>query len=171
MGLYFENHTNRTVYVAYAYPNFGCGPVNYAKIGWYPIEPGRRRLVWNGYAGGNTFYYYAEDGFGRAWTGRFFTDLPRQTFHWCWNARCATCRYLGMRGVAVPILYYDFTIRLVVSGFQRKPTSGATRYALPTGKKAIVALRQTPKLGKTIKRGKGKPITTGRVSLFRKKGK
>lgn len=60
MGLNFRNSTSETIFVAYAYPDFSCSPVNYATIGWYRIEPGQSRQVWSGYAGGNTFFYYAE---------------------------------------------------------------------------------------------------------------
>lgn len=56
MGLRFRNSTSETVFVAYAYPNFNCTPINYATIGYYRIEPGQTREVWRGHAGGNTFF-------------------------------------------------------------------------------------------------------------------
>ncbi|RKD24611.1 hypothetical protein BEP19_09560 [Ammoniphilus oxalaticus] len=164
MGLYFQNSTNRTVYVTYGYPNRGCGPVNYAKIGWYAIAPGQRRLLWSGYAGGNTFYYYAEDGVGRTWSGVYFTDVSNQAFHWCWDTRCASCRSVGMRPVSVPFFYSDYTVNLISSSSQRRSKAGNIRYVLPSAKGVRVQAKKIPLLAKK-RRGKGKPVSVRRVSL------
>lgn len=69
MGLNFRNSTNAAIFVVFAYPDFSCTPVNYSKTGWYRVNPGQTVQLWSGYAGGNTFFYYAEDDFGREWRG------------------------------------------------------------------------------------------------------
>ncbi|MFS0573198.1 DUF1036 domain-containing protein [Brevibacillus sp. 179-C8.2 HS] len=131
MGLYFRNNTNSTVFVAYAYENFSCSPVNYAKRGWYRIEPGQTRLVRSGHVGGRTYYYYAEGG-GRRWAGNNFTQVPRTSFHWCWNRGCTTCRNLGFRRFFIGALNFNFTITLTTSTSQVNARTGDTLIVLPT---------------------------------------
>ncbi|TKH45947.1 DUF1036 domain-containing protein [Paenibacillus sp. FSL R10-2782] len=161
MGLNFRNSTNAPIYVAYAYPNFSCSPVNYAKIGWYRVDPGQTREVWKGYAGGNTFYYYAESSFGRTWSGSYYTQIPNQAFHWCWNVGCTTCRNLGMRRIPVSSIYANYTIDLVTSTSQRATQSDNVRTALPSkqSKEESLVVR-TPKAAKKVKQGT--PITLNR---------
>ncbi|WP_431091349.1 DUF1036 domain-containing protein [Paenibacillus sp. 8b26] len=164
MGLNFRNSTNAAIYVVYAYPNFSCSPVNYAKIGWYRVDPGQTREVWNGYAGGNTFYYYAESSFGRTWAGTYFTQIPEQSFHWCWNVGCTTCRNLGLRRVPVSVIYANYTINLITSTSQSSTESNNVRTALPTKQKAGESLVvRIPKTAKKLK--KGAPVTLNRRSF------
>ncbi|WP_229696122.1 DUF1036 domain-containing protein [Paenibacillus albidus] len=167
MGLNFRNSTNATVFVAYAYPNFNCSPVNYAKIGWYRIEPGQTREVWSGFAGGNTFFYYAESSFGRTWPGAYFTQLPTQAFHWCWNTGCTTCRNLGMRRIQVGSTIANYTVVLITSSSQRQSGLSHLRTELPTSRKAgRPLLRRVPK--RAGKMAKGRAVSQRRVSLPRK---
>ncbi|MDP4096330.1 DUF1036 domain-containing protein [Paenibacillus sp. P96] len=133
MGLNFRNSTNSPVYVAYAYPNLGCRPVTFRKVGWYRIEPGQTRQVWIGYAGGNTFYYYAENDSGQEWSGSFPTEVPLQAFSWCWNTGCTTCRNVGFRELYVSLLNANYTINLISSSSQRTPNARNIRSTLPTG--------------------------------------
>ena len=164
MGFNFRNSTSSPVYIAFGYPNSGCGPVNYAKIGWYRVDPGQTRQVRSGYVGNQTFYYYAEDAFGRRWSGPYFTDLPQQAFHWCWNTGCTTCRYLGMRSVSVPLFYFDYTVNLISTSSKGKIISRYVRNALPSKRGAISSIKKTPvNLPKKVV--KGKQILKNRVSL------
>lgn len=149
MGLFFRNNTNRTVYVAYGYLNFDCGPVTYAKRGWYRIDPGQTRLVRRGYVGGRTYYFYAEDAFGRRWSGAYFTDVPQQAFNWCWNTGCTTCRNVGFRRFRVGALRYNYTITLSAgtsrSTSKTKSKSAAGRVELPTRGQTDQLVRKVPK--------------------------
>ncbi len=76
MGVNFRNSTNAAIFLVFAYPDFSCTPVNYSKAGWFRVNPGQTIQVWSGFAGGNTFFYYAEDDFGRTWRGSYFTQVP-----------------------------------------------------------------------------------------------
>lgn len=165
MGLNFRNTTGATVYVAYAYLNFNCRPVTYAKIGWYRVDPGQTVQVWSGFAGGHTFFYYAEDLFGRVWSGSYFTQVPRTGFHWCWDTRCATCRTVGMRRIYVDLFNADFTINLISSTSKGVSKLRNVHNALPTKRhtgKPIV--RKTP-VSLPRRRIKGKPLLANRVRL------
>ena len=60
MGLYFQNGTGDTVWVAYAYNAPGCeGGVNWAKKGWYGIAPGGTAKVLTGWAGPGKYFFFA----------------------------------------------------------------------------------------------------------------
>lgn len=164
MGFNFRNNTNSTVYIAYAYQNSNCRPVTYAKIGWYRVEPGQTRQVWSGYAGGRTFYYFAEDVFGRTWNGPYFTQIPNQAFHWCWNTGCSTCRNLGFRRIDVPVFYADYTINLLLTSSQGKSKSGNILTALPSKLKKVKPLLIKP-MALPSKRKRGKPILSNHMAL------
>ncbi|MEC4566028.1 DUF1036 domain-containing protein [Paenibacillus sp. CMAA1739] len=164
MGLNFRNSTNAAIYIAYAYPNSSCSPVNYAKIGWYRVDPGQTIEVWSGYAGGNTFYYYAESSFGRTWSGSYFTQLPSQAFHWCWNVGCTTCRNLGMRRIPISSIYANYTINLITSTSQSAPQAGNTRLALPSKQSTKDSLIvRIPRKAKKLKQGK--PLSSKRIAV------
>ncbi|AJS60623.1 DUF1036 domain-containing protein [Paenibacillus sp. IHBB 10380] len=165
MSLYFRNSTNASVYVAYAYQDSSCRPVTYTKIGWYRVDPGQTRLVWNGYVGGRTFFYYAEDAFRRQWSGSYFTQLPNQAFQWCWNTGCTTCRNLGFSRIDISVIYANFTINLTTSSSQGVAKSGNIHTALPTKSiKGKPVLRRTPKVMPSNLE-KGKPILVNRIIL------
>ncbi|MDR6778446.1 hypothetical protein J2W98_002723 [Paenibacillus peoriae] len=155
MGLNFRNSTNAAIFVVFAYPDFSCTPVNYSKAGWYRVNPGQTIQVWSGFAGGNTFFYYAEDDFGREWRGTYFTQVPENAFNWCWDTGCTTCRSVGLRRIAVSPFVLDYTINFVTSSSQRKPASSTLRMTLPskaTQEKPI--LRRVPTTPKRLKQGK-----------------
>lgn len=163
MGLNFRNSTNAAIFVAYAYPDFSCSPVNYSKAGWFRVNPGQTIQVWSGFAGGNTFFYYAEDHFGREWRGSYFTQIPQQAFNWCWDTGCTTCRNLGLRRVTVGPFVLNHTIDFITSGSQRKPTSGNLRTTLPTRtKEEQPILRRVPATPKRLKQGK--PLLQKRIA-------
>lgn len=112
MGLYFHNSTASTKWVVFAYYAPNCAGVTYAKKGWYQIVPGATAYVWSGWAGSDTFYYYAEDG--GTYSGPYFTQVPYVAFDWCWNTGQVGARNLGFRKIG-PIAWYirDYTINLV----------------------------------------------------------
>jgi hypothetical protein len=113
MGLYFQNQTNLPVWVCFAYYRPGCeGGVDWDKKGWYEVSPGQTVKVWSGWAGNNTFLFYAEDGAGGVWEGPFPTFVPWNAFDWCWNTASNDGRTLGFRNFSVSWEYMDYTIQL-----------------------------------------------------------
>ena len=62
MGLYFQNGTQDTLYLAYAYHAPGCeGGTDWAKKGWYGIAPGGTAKVLSGWAGPGKYFVFAEN--------------------------------------------------------------------------------------------------------------
>ena len=113
MGLYFHNKTGATIWVAYAHHNPDCeGSSKWEKKGWYKATPGKTVKVWSGWAGGNKFFFYAEDHAGHVWAGPFTTHLPWTAFSWCWNTGSTNSRVLGLRKIIASNM--DYTITLVV---------------------------------------------------------
>lgn len=112
MGVNFRNSTNAAIFLVFSYPDFSCTPVNYSKAGWFRVNPGQTIQVWSGFAGGNTFFYYAEDDFGRTWRGSYFTQVPENAFDWCWDTGCTTCRNVGLRRIAVSPFVLNYNYRL-----------------------------------------------------------
>ena len=113
MGLYFRNKTNSTVWVVYAFHTPGCeGGVNWTKKGWYKISPGATAKVWTGWAGGNKFFYYAEDASGRKWAGPYVTFASHNAFEWCWNTASTNGKNVGMRKIEASNM--DYTINLIL---------------------------------------------------------
>ena len=114
MGLYFKNNTNEKLWVAYAYHSPGCeGGVDWAKKGWYGINPGGTVKVYSGWVGGDKFFFFAEaDDLSPSWAGRFFTPLPWNAFDWCWNTGSTNARTLGLRKLEIPWQYMDWTVGL-----------------------------------------------------------
>ena len=112
MGLYFQNGTANTVFVASAYNAPGCeGGVNWAKKGWYGIAPGGTAKVLSGWAGPGKYFFYAESNSSR-WSGPFFTPLPSRAFDWCWNTGSTDSRNLGLAKIEVGWGILDHTVRL-----------------------------------------------------------
>jgi uncharacterized protein DUF1036 len=119
MGLYFHNKTGSPVWVVYAHHAPDCeGSAKWSKKGWYKIFPGNTAKVWSGWAGGEKFFYFAEDEAGHSWAGEFFTQVPSNAFEWCWDTSSTTSRTLGLRKQVVvdafPPSVQDHTINLVV---------------------------------------------------------
>lgn len=116
MGLYFRNSTNATIWVAYARHSPGCeGGVDWAKKGWYEIGPGSTAKVWSGWAGGEKFFFFAEDNAGHVWAGDFFTPVPWDAFDWCWNTGSTASRDVGFRKIdTISWEIMDYTIPIVV---------------------------------------------------------
>lgn len=89
MGLEFQNYYAKTLYVAFIYGDKDCG-VKFRKQGWWAVNPGQTRTVWNvnlqtvnRYA-----YFFAEefkDGGGATWTGseQRFYRVPNVEFNQC----------------------------------------------------------------------------------------
>lgn len=98
MGLYFKNATVSPVWVIYGYERPGCeGGVDWAKKGWYQINPASTAKVWSGWVGGNCWMYYAEDDFGHSWAGAYNAFVPWTNFDWCWNTSSTSGKTVGMR--------------------------------------------------------------------------
>jgi uncharacterized membrane protein len=114
MGLYFQNKTGETLFVAYAYHHPGCeGGVDWAKKGWYQIAPGGTAKVLSGWVGGSKFFYFAEAADrSPAWSGPFFTQLPVNAFDWCWLTGSTSSRNLGLRKLEIAVQYQDWTVGL-----------------------------------------------------------
>ncbi|MEW9673474.1 DUF1036 domain-containing protein [Ammoniphilus sp. 3BR4] len=159
MGLIFRNRTNSTVDVAYAYYESNCrskGGVTYIKTGWFPVGPGRSRQVWSGWAGGRTFFFYAESVKGVTWGGNYFTQVPDDPFRWCWNTGCSTCTNVGFGRVDVGTFDFNQYIDLTAIRSQAKPKSGNILVAVPTKLKEV-----KPKWGKIrmpLKLKNGNPV-------------
>lgn len=159
MTLYFRNRTPNLVYVAIGYPNQGCSPINYAKRGWYAIQPGGRAAVYGGRASGKSFYWYAYDRVGNVWDGQYFTDVRSTVFDWCWNTGCSTCRSVGFREISFLDYFLapaDRTIDLVLSSSQRRSKSRNIHIALPTKRKLKYRKYTHGIINKTKRQGKRK---------------
>lgn len=113
MGLYFQNTTGTPVYVAYAYHSPGCDGSEWAKKGWYRIDPGGTAKVLTGWAGPGKYFFFAEsEDRTRSWSGPFFTPLPSRAFDWCWNTGSTDSRTLGLAKIEVGWGIQDHTVRL-----------------------------------------------------------
>lgn len=168
MGLYFRNTTGFTLYVAFAYPDFGCSPVNYSKAGWYRLVPGQTVEVWSGFAGGTTFYYYAENSsVTRVWSGSYYTDVPNQAFDWCWDTGCTTCRNVGFRRFRVPLTSLNHIVTLATSSSQGR-SNPRTTIALPTKASKGRPILRRKISHQPLRRVKGKVRLANRRSLPRK---
>jgi hypothetical protein len=74
------------------------------KKGWYQVLPGNTVKVWSGWAGGEKFFYFAEDDVGHTWgngDSDFFTRVPENAFEWCWDTGSSASRTVGLRKVVV----------------------------------------------------------------------
>ncbi|MED0962362.1 hypothetical protein CN285_27305 [Bacillus cereus] len=106
-SLYFHNKTNATLWVVYADYEPNCeGLVQWKKHGWYKVDPGKKVKVtmnvlnvsWDGIPLMNhEFLYYAEDDIGHVWSGECFTQIPDNSFHWCWNTGSTNSKTLGLQ--------------------------------------------------------------------------
>jgi uncharacterized membrane protein len=96
MYLRFNNSHSRGLWLAVGYYSPGCPDGgDWAKKGWWRLEPGQAATVLettNTYA---TFYAEADDG--RVWAGGNTTNLPSQEFDWCWNTASSAGEDVGMR--------------------------------------------------------------------------
>ena len=113
MGLYFKNNTSETLFVAYAYHSPNCDGQDWAKKGWYRITPGATAKVLTGFAGDGKYFFFAEnENRTLSWQGPFFTQLPTNSFDWCWNTGSTDSRTLGMRKFTVGWGVLDHTVNL-----------------------------------------------------------
>ena len=47
MPLEFQNHYHNKIWIALVYGDNGCGPTRFRKQGWWSVEPGQTRNIWN----------------------------------------------------------------------------------------------------------------------------
>jgi Protein of unknown function (DUF1036) len=101
MWLAFQNNYSHGVWVAIGYyqPNCSDGS-NWAKEGWWRLEPGQSATVlWttNEYS-----LFYAEADDGAVWSSPSYgTNLPLQAFDWCWDTASSDGLEVGMRLITV----------------------------------------------------------------------
>ena|GEM_PF-1598476 len=166
MSLYVRNNTNSTLYVAFGYYDLGCRPTTYRKAGWYAVAPGETRRLWRGYAGGQTFYYYAENASGTLeWSGSYPTRVPDDPFNWCWDQIGPNTFIIRMNRVSVGLLNYDFTLNFNASS-RRSGYSKSSHSVLPTKRRSKLILTPEPV---TKKLRKGTPILARRTSRGKNK--
>ena len=108
----FRNGTNVRVWVAIAYSSPGCDGQDWAKKGWWAIDPGGTATVRGGASNGAKYFWYAETADGRRWSGDFFTQLPNRAFDWCWNTGSTDSAVRGLSKLVVPVLSVNHTIVL-----------------------------------------------------------
>jgi uncharacterized membrane protein len=47
MALEFQNHYRNTIWIAFVYGDNGCGPSRFRKQGWWAVNPGQTRNLWD----------------------------------------------------------------------------------------------------------------------------
>jgi len=121
MGFYLKNRTSERLWVVLGLLDRDCGRseegggIDYAKQGWWSVAPNTEVKVWSGWAGGDAWFFYAEnDDSTRKWSGDFHTLVPTNAFYLC----CAVgvggaAMDVGMRRVRPGAEYMDYTIPLV----------------------------------------------------------
>jgi hypothetical protein len=115
MGLYFRNNTPSPVWIVLGYHAPGCeGGVDWAKTGWYKVNPGSTAKVVSGYVGDQCWLYYAEDDFGHVWSGPYNTFVPWSAFNWCWTTASTSGKSVGFRYWCIAWYYWNYTKVLVL---------------------------------------------------------
>jgi hypothetical protein len=116
VGLYFQNRTQRNVWVAFAYPDERtCGGkgVEYSKKGWYSVAPGAETKVYSGWVGGEAWFFFAEaDDQSATWAGDFETPIPDHAFDLCWGIDSSNAKNVGFRRVRPSAEIMDYTVAL-----------------------------------------------------------
>jgi uncharacterized membrane protein len=74
MGLEFQNAFHNKIWIALVYGDNGCGPSRFREKGWWTVDPGQTRMIWNvNLQNVNRFAsFYAEefkDSGGATWDG------------------------------------------------------------------------------------------------------
>lgn len=164
MSFYIRNLTNSRLYVAFGYRNTNCSPVVYAKIGWYTLDPGQIRQLASGFSGGQTYYLYAEDAFGRRWGGPYFTQVPNTAFHWCWNTGCSTCRSVGFDREDVPPTSFNHIVSFAFGSGRGKSKSGNNVTLWPSNLKNVKPRFIKP-MTMSSKQKKVRVLSNSRVAL------
>jgi Protein of unknown function (DUF1036) len=100
MWLQFHNAHGHRLWLSVGYYSPGCEDgSNWAKRGWYELDPNQSAIVlWttNTYS---TFYAEGEDG--AHWSGPYVTELPFNAFDWCWFTGSTQGEDVGMRLITV----------------------------------------------------------------------
>lgn len=120
VGFYFKNSRSEALWVAIGLLDTDCGRseegggIDYTKQGWWQVNPGAEVKVWSGWAGGDAWFFYAENASrSLVWAGDYFTDVPDNVFDLCWNIGVGgAARNLGMRRVRPGAEIMDYTLLL-----------------------------------------------------------
>ena len=92
--------------VGYYHPNCPDGG-DWAKKGWWRLEPGDAKTVLSTTNDYSTFYAEADDG--AVWSGPYGADLPSSAFDWCWPTATNVGEFVGMRLVHATNAWFPWT--------------------------------------------------------------
>jgi hypothetical protein len=109
MYIAYRNKYSSPIWLAVGYylPNCSDGG-NWAKKGWYKLNPGQKKTVLETTNTYSTFYAEAADG--RLWSSSsYVTPLPTQAFDWCWNTDSSSAFDAGMRLVTASSAGWPWT--------------------------------------------------------------
>ncbi|MBD1811958.1 DUF1036 domain-containing protein [Microcoleus vaginatus] len=108
------NKYTHGVWVAIMYyrPNCSDGG-NWAKKGWWRLNPGECKVVYGGSLRSlNRYYcYYAEADNGANWSGPYVRPVPPQAFDWCEWISNTQATNVGFRLLDINS-YDNFTLNL-----------------------------------------------------------
>src|SRR4051794_18101466 len=98
--LQFCNKHQSTVWVAVIYYSPHCPDGgDWAKKGWWQIEPGQCKIAIGGDLRNRWYYFFAEASDGSFWAGGLTTQAPQRVFDWCLNTGSTDSRVLGFRTI------------------------------------------------------------------------
>jgi uncharacterized membrane protein len=114
MSLSFRNSTPAPVWLVFAYSDSGCSSygASWMKEGWWQIQPGGTVTVRGGASNGAKYFFYAEGGGGRRWSGPYDTSVPTEAFTQCWGIGTSESQGVSMAKIVVPVTSFNHTVNL-----------------------------------------------------------
>lgn len=115
MSLSFTNGTPEPIWLVYAHHDSDCssdGGSEWLKEGWWQVQPGGSVTVTGGPVNGAKYFFYAEGGSGRKWSGEFGTSVPLEAFQQCWSIGSSNSQGVSMRKIEVAITSFNHTVNL-----------------------------------------------------------
>src|SRR5690349_4278236 len=108
MWIAYQNNSGSPVWMVVGYYSPNCEGQDWAKKGWWRINPGASVTpLWTT---NTNSLFYAEADDGRIWSGPYTTFIPYQVFDWCWNiASTANGEDVGMRLVTASNPWFPWT--------------------------------------------------------------
>jgi Protein of unknown function (DUF1036) len=96
MWIKYHNSTNVGLWLVVGYYSPGCSDGgDWAKKGWWRLNPGgEATALWT--TNSNSLFY-AEADDNRVWAGPYGTQVPFQSFDWCWLTGSSSGESVGMR--------------------------------------------------------------------------